>query len=173
LKTDRRKSKAAKPKTGSRIIDFLLIVISLTVLVFIASFALKYTQGESAPAAPKGQTPQSQAAVSISLRMQVLNGCGAPGVADRFAKYLLDAGKPDFAIDVIDERNFDSFKQEKTTLIARRAGSPIAERLAMKLGLSPEQVTYKELEDNFLDIDYSLVVGSDYDKYLSRPLGKN
>jgi hypothetical protein len=171
LKADRSKSKAAKPKAGSRIIDFLLIVISLTVLVFIGSFALKYTQGESAP--PPGQTPQNQSSVSISLRLQVLNGCGAPGVAGRFAKYVLDAGKPDFAIDVIDERNFDSFKQEKTTLIARRAGSPVAERLAMKLGLSPEQVTYKELEDNFLDIDYSLVVGLDYDKYLSRSVGKN
>jgi hypothetical protein len=173
LKADRRKSKAAKPKTGSRIIDFLLIVISLAVLVFIASFALKYTQGESAPAAPQGQTSPNQTPVSVSLRMQVLNGCGVPGVAGRFAKYLLDAGKPEFAIDVIDEKNFGSFKQEKTTLIARRAGSPVAERLAMKLGLSPEQVTYKELEDNFLDIDYSLVVGSDYEKYLSRSVGKN
>ena len=67
--------------------------------------------------------------------MQVLNGCGVPGIAGRFAKYLLDAGKPDFAIDVIDERNFGSFKQEKTMLIARRAGSPVAERLAMKLGV--------------------------------------
>ena len=142
-------------------------------LVFIGSFALKYTQGESAPAAPQGQIPQNQSSVSISLRLQVLNGCGAPGVAGRFAKYLTDVGKPDFAIDVIDERNFSSTKQEKTILIARRAGSPVAERLAMKLGLSPEQVTYKELEDNFLDIDYSLVVGSDYDKYLSRAVGKN
>jgi len=141
--------------------------------VFIGSFALKYTQGESAPAAPQGQTPDGQSTVSVPLRLQVLNGCGMPGVAGRFAKYLVEAGKPDFAIDVIDERNFGSFKQEKTTLIARRLGSPVAERLALKLGLSPEQVTYKELEDNFLDIDYSLVVGSDYDKYLSRPAGKN
>jgi hypothetical protein len=173
LKADRSKSKAAKPKAGSRIIDFLLIVISLTVLVFIGSFALKYTQGESAPATPAGQTSENQALVSISLRLQVLNGCGTAGVASRFAKYLTDMGKPDFTIDVIDERNFDSFKQEKTILIARRAGSPVAERLAMKFGLSPEQVIYKELEDNFLDIDYSLVVGSDYDKYLSRSGGKN
>lgn len=139
-------------------------------LVFIGSFALKYTQGESAP--PE-ETLQNQSSLAISLRMQVLNGCGAPGVAGRFAKYLLDAGKPDFAIDVIDERNFSSTKQEKTILIARRAGSPVAERLAMKLGLPLEQVAYKELEDNFLDIDYSLVVGSDYDKYLSRSVGKN
>lgn len=173
MKADRSKSKAAKPKAGSRIIDFLLIVISLTVLVFIGSFALKYMQGVSAPAAPPGETSQNPSTVSISLRMQVLNGCGAPGVASRFAKYLTDMGKPDFAVDVIDERNFDSFTQERTILIARRAGSPVAERLAIKLGLSPEQVIYKELEDNFLDIDYSLVVGSDYDKYLARPAGKN
>ena len=89
--------------------------------------------------------------MSISLHLQVLNGCGAPGVAGRFAKYLTDAGKPDFAIDVINKEKVGSFKQEKTTLISRRAGSPVAERLAMKLGLWPRNVTYKELEDNFLN----------------------
>lgn len=173
MKKDRSKSKAAKPRKGSRIIDFFLIVISLTVLVFVGSVAVKFFQGESAPAVPEGRSQQEQALVPVSLRMQVLNGCGAAGVAGRFSKYLVDAGKPDFTIDVIDERNFNSFDQEKTMLISRRAGSPVAERLAIKLGLPAEQVTYKELEDNFLDIDYSLVVGSDYEKYLSRVPGKN
>jgi hypothetical protein len=172
LKADRSKSRAAKPKKGSRIIDFFLIVISLTVLIFVGSLALRYTQGESAPSVPKGQTQSEQATMPVSLRMQVLNGCGVSGVAGRFAKYLIDAGKPDFTIDIIDEKNFGSFGQEKTTLIARRAGSPVAERLAMRLGLPIDRVTYKELEDNFLDIDYSIVVGMDYDKYLSRVPGK-
>ena len=105
--------------------------------------------------------------------MQILNGCGQPGVAAKFAKFLTDAAKPDFMVDVIDERNFGSFDQAKTLLISRRAGSPIAERLALKLGLQPEQVTYKELEDNFLGIDYSIVVGADFDKYLAGSAGKN
>lgn len=145
----------------------------MTVLVFVGSVAVKFFQGESAPAIPEGQKSQEQVLAPVSLRMQVLNGCGKAGVAGRCTKFLLDAGKPDFTIDVIDERNFTSFDQEKTMLISRRAGSPVAERLAIKLGLSPEQVTYKELEDNFLDIDYSLVVGSDYEKFLARVPGKN
>lgn len=173
MKADRSKSKAARPKKGSRIIDFLLIVISLSVLVFIGSLALKFSQGESAPPEASKRTGGQQETTPVSLRMQVLNGCGVPGIAGRFSKYLVDAGKPDFAIDVIDEKNFGSFKQEQTMLLARKAAGPVAERLALKLGVPPDLVTYKELEDNFLDIDYSLVVGSDYDKYLSRTIGKN
>jgi hypothetical protein len=173
LKADRSKSKAAKPKKGSRIIDFLLIVISLSVLVFIGSLALKFSQGESAPPDAPRQPGRQQETTPVSLRMQVLNGCGVSGIAAKFSKYLVDAGKPDFAIDVIDEKNFGSFKQDKTLLLARKAAGPVAERLALKLGVPPDLVTFKEMEDNFLDIDYSLVVGLDFDKYLSRSIGKN
>ncbi len=172
MKADRTKSKAAKPRRGSRIIDFLLIVVSLTVLVFVGSVALKYTQGESAPQPPKGQS-QSQVFEPVNLRMQVLNGCGVTGIAAKFSKFLRDTGKPDFVIDVIDDRNFGSFKQEKTMLIARKTADPNAARLAAKLGVPAELVTFKELEDNFLDIDYSLVVGLDYDRYLSRATTAN
>ena len=172
MKTGRSKTKAARPKTGSRIIDFLLVVVSLVVLIFIGSFALKFTQGESAPSQER-LNGKSEVMAPVAVRVQILNGCGQAGVAAKFAKYVTDTAKPDFVVDVIDEKNFDSFNQEKTLLISRRAGSPVAERLALKLGLPPEQVTYRELEDNFLGIDYSLVVGADFDKYLSGRAGQN
>lgn len=172
MKAARSKTKAARPKAGGRIIDFLLVVVSLVVLIFIGSFALKFTQGESAPAPAKPTTGSAQDVVPLSVRMQILNGCGQSGVAGRFGKYLIDAARPDFVVDVIDERNFSSFNQEKTLLISRKAGSPVTERLAMRLGIPADQVTYKELEDNFLDIDYSIVVGADFEKYLSRRPGK-
>jgi hypothetical protein len=165
LKTTRNRSKAAKPKTGSRIFDFLLIVAALAVLVFIGSFALKFTQGETAPSTDKANTV---AVAPVSVRLQVLNGCGVVGVAGRFSKLLTDSGKPDFIVDVIDERNFDTFKQEKTMLIARKDVRAEAERLAAKIGMSIDRVSIKALEDNFLGIDYSLVIGADYDQYLSR-----
>lgn len=165
LKTERSKSRTAKPKTGSRIIDFLLIVVALSVLVFVGSFALRFTQGETAP-------PIEKQIVPVSARIQVLNGCGIAGVAGRFSKFLTESGKPDFVIDVIDEKNFESFKQEKTLLIARKEGRAEAEKLAQKIGLPIDRVSFKVLEDNFLDIDYSLVVGADYTQYLSRPTGR-
>jgi hypothetical protein len=152
----------AKPKSGSRIIDFILIVVSLAVLIFVGSFVVKIMQGESAPVPG---TPE--AIVPVSLRIQIMNGCGIPGAASSFSRHVKQASGPDFVVDVIDERNFESFQQEKTLLIARKANHETAARFAAKLGLTPDRISFKELESNFYDIDYSLVVGADYEKIMA------
>lgn len=103
----------------------------------------------------------------VSLRVQMLNGCGIAGAASTFSRHVKSAVSPDFIVDVIDEGNFESFQQEKTLLIARKAKHDNAARFAAKIGLSPDRVSYKELESNFYDIDYSLVVGADYEKLMA------
>ncbi len=152
----------AKPKSGSRIIDLILIVVSLAVLVFVGSFVVKIMQGESAPVPG---TPE--AIVPTSLRIQIMNGCGIAGAASNFSRHVKQSAGPDFVVDVIDERNFESFQQERTLLIARKENHDHAARFAAKIGLTPDRVSFKELESNFYDIDYSLVVGADYEKIMA------
>ena len=135
-------------------------------LLFIGSFALKFTQGETAP-------PPKEQIVPVAVRMQILNGCGVAGIAGKFKKYLGESARPEFIVDVVDERNFVSFKQEKTLLIARKQNLEQAGKLARKLGLSEEQVAAKPLDDNLFDVEYSLVIGADYDKYLSKKVSGN
>jgi hypothetical protein len=137
----------------------------------VVSFAIKFTQSESAPVMNK--TPDNKPITPVAVRVQILNGCGAAGIAGKFKQYLADAGKPEFIIDVIDAKNFESFKQEHTLLIARKDNLVQAQKLAEKIGVAAEQVSQKAMEDNFLDIEYSLVVGADYDKFLSRKLDRN
>ena len=82
-------------------------------------------------------------------------------------RHVKAAAGPDFVIDVLDEGNFESFQQEKTLLIARKAKPDHAVRFAAKIGLAEDRVSFKELESNFYDIDYSLVVGADYEKLMA------
>lgn len=131
-------------------------------LAFVGSFVINFMKGESAPIPG---TPE--AIVPISLRIQMLNGCGISGAASAFSRHVKAAAGPDFVIDVLDEGNFESFQQEKTLLIARKAKHDHAARFAAKIGLAPDRVSFKELESNFYDIDYSLVVGADYEKLMA------
>jgi len=119
-------------------------------------------QGESAPVPG---TPE--AVVPVSVRIQMLNGCGIPGAASSFSKHVKLAAGPDFIVDVLDEGNFESFQQEKTLLIARKAKHDHAAQFAAKIGLTPDRISFKELESNFYDLDYSLVVGADYEKLMA------
>lgn len=113
-------------------------------------------------------TPDSPGAIEPeSLRVQILNGCGIAGAASTFSRHVKTNAGPDFIVDVLDEGNFESFQQEKTLLIARKAKHENAVRFAAKIGLSPDRISYKELESNFYDIDYSLVVGADYEKLIA------
>ena len=131
-------------------------------MAFVGSFVVNIMKGESAPA------PGSvEAIVPVSLRVQMLNGCGIAGAASTFSRHIKTTAAPEFVVDVIDEGNFESFQQEKTLLIARKAKHADAVRFAAKIGLSPDRISFKELESNFYDIDYSLVVGADYEKLIA------
>ncbi len=132
-------------------------------LVFIGSFVVKFTQGETAPA-----KNSEQAIVPVNARIQVLNGCGVPGAASRFSQFLKKTARPEFIVDVIDERNFDSFKQEKSLLIVRKETKQAeAQRFAAKLGLPADRVSFKALEGDFYYIDYSIVLGADFEALMA------
>ncbi len=131
-------------------------------LAFVGSFVVKIVQGESTTLP---NTPE--AIVPVSLRVQIMNGCGIAGAASSFSKHVKQAAAPEFIIDVLDERNFESFQQEKTLLIARKPNHEHAAGFAAKIGLTADRISFKELESNFYDIDYSLVVGADYEKIIA------
>lgn len=93
--------------------------------------------------------------------MQVLNGCGERGVANKLANLIEVAVEKPLAVRVIDTDNFDNFGVEKTFVISRKKDLKAAAMLAKQLHLSGE-VLYREIEDNYLDIGATLVLGNDY-----------
>jgi hypothetical protein len=104
--------------------------------------------GRNAPAAvpakPKGP-----------LQVEVLNGCGAPKIADRFTAYLRRKG-----YDVVRTDNFESFNVPATLVIDRRGDLPSARKLADALGVAKREVI-SETHDMYM-VDATVVLGKNF-----------
>ncbi|TVQ10796.1 MAG: LytR family transcriptional regulator [Balneolaceae bacterium] len=95
--------------------------------------------------------------ISEVIQIEVLNGCGVPGIATRFTNALRNNG-----FDVVDSGNFESFDVRETIVIDRSGNLDHARRIARALGIS-EQNIIRETSPNFY-LDATVVIGSDYEK---------
>ena len=95
------------------------------------------------------------------IRIQVLNGCGAPGIANRLRGILRDRG-----FDVLTVGNAKAQNFKKSAVIARSDppfGELAAKAVAKSLGISDEQITVKK-DPTLVDTDVTLVIGADYQR---------
>ena len=92
---------------------------------------------------------------SAVIQVEVLNGCGMLGVADKFTDFLR---KEKF--DVVQMGNYISFDIDKSLVIDRTGNRANAEKVASALGIDSRNVIMQKNEDAFLDV--SVVIGKDY-----------
>jgi len=118
----------------------------------VTSFTVQITRGYSSENKP----------VEHFINLQVLNGCGERGLANRLANDIEMAVEKPLAVRVIDTDNFDNFGVEKTFVISCNSDLTAAKLMADQLGLE-ETVAYREIEDNYRDIGAILVLGKDYE----------
>jgi len=94
-----------------------------------------------------------------TLQIDVQNGCGVSGIADKFTDYLRAKG-----FDVVEMGNFLN-QDIKTTIIIDRTGNRNnALRVAQVLGVSPKNVIQQVNRNYFLDA--TVVIGKDYSELL-------
>jgi hypothetical protein len=91
------------------------------------------------------------------IQVEVLNGCGVTGIADRFTDYL--RGKN---FDVVNTGNYYSFDVDETMVIDRIGNIANAKKIAESLGIKPEKVFSQLNQDYFLDV--TVIIGKDYHK---------
>lgn len=89
------------------------------------------------------------------IQLEVLNGCGVPGLANDFTSVLRNNG-----FDVVETGNFDNFDMQHTVVISRNFDSRNAERIAEALGVDSKRVFIEASEDFYLDA--TVIIGSDY-----------
>ncbi|MDZ7658876.1 LytR C-terminal domain-containing protein [Fodinibius sp.] len=89
------------------------------------------------------------------IQLEVLNGCGVPGLANDFTSALRKNG-----FDVVETGNFKNFDMQNTVVIARTFSTDNAKRVADALGIAEEHVFIEASEDFYLDA--TVVIGSDY-----------
>ena len=102
---------------------------------------------------------------SLKPRMQVevLNGCGISGTAERITQYLRANG-----FDVVNLGNYRSFEIEKSIIICRNSKIQNAEKLALTVGLDNTSIIQQTNPDYLLDVTF--VLGKDYNELI--PLNK-
>jgi len=143
--------KRAKEKKPLRFLELGILFLLVVVVGYIASFTVQITRGYSSEKGP----------AEFFINLQVLNGCGEKGLANKLANRIEMAVEKPLALRVIDTGNFDNFGVEKTFIISRKSDLSAANLLADQLGLE-EAITYREIDDNYLDIGATLVLGNDY-----------
>jgi len=90
------------------------------------------------------------------IQIEVLNGCGVPGLANQFTSVLRKNG-----FDVVETGNFDTFDVEQTLVIARTFETENARRVANALGVDDKNILIEASDDFYLDA--TVVIGSDYE----------
>lgn len=89
--------------------------------------------------------------------IEVLNGCGTPGLAQKFTNYLRSEG-----FDVIYTGNADHLNYPNTLLIERVDNSGKTDEVNKALDLNSGQITVNL--DPSLHVDLTLILGKDYNR---------
>jgi uncharacterized membrane protein len=137
--------------SASNFIYNLIIIFLGIVIVFLAySIFLKIKNKEEAD---KELANKKRAAPIVQL--EVLNGCGISGVAEKFTDYLRNH---DF--DVVQTGNYISFDVDKTMVIDRTGNKANAVKVADALGIDHKNIIQQINSDYILDV--SLIIGKDF-----------
>ena len=161
-------SKKSRGKKVQRmgLINAAIAVMSLLLVAFIFSFSGRQTQSgvpievkfPSMPDAPKLATEIYSANPVLDIEIEILNGCGEPGLAAKFSNLLRKK-----RVDVVRSENADHFEYDKTILIQRNENIFAMKHVVDALGFNmdnPNQVFMAI--DPSLDVDLTLIIGKDF-----------
>jgi hypothetical protein len=131
------------------VIGLLSIVVFFLLYTFVSnSFTdkpVEWTTGARNDDAPVGQI----------IQLDVLNGCGQKGVAQRFTDFLRRRN-----FDVVQSSNYKTFDVEESLVIDRTGDLSIARKVAYALGVDEKNIVQQINPDYYLNV--SVVIGRDY-----------
>jgi len=91
-----------------------------------------------------------------TISIEILNGCGAHGVANVFSEVLREK-----QYDVVSVGNAETFDYERSVIIDRgRTDRKKVEKIASILGVSRDRIL--QIESQTSQSDVTLIIGSDY-----------
>lgn len=151
-KNIKRRTSISK-KGNSRFLELAIVAIFAMVAIYLASFAIRITRGFSKTI----ETPE------YIIRLQILNGCGEDGVANKAAKLIPAKIEMPLEVKILDVDDFDSYDVESSFIISREKDLEAAQLLAKQLGLEPDNIVYQKLENNYRSISATLILGKDYE----------
>ncbi len=120
----------------------------------VAAVYLGYGYITRGPGAARNQDPVATQTPHV-IQLDVLNGCGARGIAARFTRFLRTAG-----FDVVEMKNYKVATMQKTLVVDRVGDLAPARRVAAALGVSEKNIVQQINPDYFVEV--SVIIGADY-----------
>jgi hypothetical protein len=137
-------------KTASNIfVNSLIFVLAGIIMVMGWSIYKKLTTIEVIEPDKSGEV------ASEIIQVEVLNGCGVTGVADRFTDFLRSQN-----YDVVKIDNYVSFDINETMVIDRIGNLANAKKVAASLGIKPARA-FRQLNSDYF-VDVTVIIGRDY-----------
>lgn len=153
MKERKQSNSQSVKKTSSPATNFFLNVIIILLGGSIVFLSYSLFTKISALTSDTDQTGEIKNTRIIQL--EVLNGCGVTGVAEKFTNYLR---QNDF--DVVQVGNYMSYDINNTLVVDRIGNKNNALRVAKSLGIDAKNVIQQINNDYFLDV--SLIIGKDF-----------
>lgn len=158
----KKKNKEISGKIKSTLTTIFIWSLVIVNLFLIASFVSRFWKvpgNKELAITPDGELQVDEPNAAPRVQVEVLNGCGIPGVAKKITNHLRDKG-----FDVVNVDNYESFNIEETYVIDRRSLDKIyATEVAQTLGIKLETGVAAFLSKDKL-LDVSVIIGHDYQK---------
>jgi hypothetical protein len=138
----------------------LALNIVIALLGIVVFFLLYSFITNSFVSKPVEWTTEAQEKGNVSaeiIQLDVLNGCGVSGVAQKFTDFLRKRN-----YDVVQSSNYKTFDVQESIVIDRLGDLEAARRVAYALGVDEKNVVQLINTDYYLNV--SVVIGHDYKK---------
>lgn len=150
------KSNSSNKSSANKIdVKNLFFSISIFILICVILLISYSIYQKLANNNKSNSADESEGKISEIIQVEVLNGCGASGIADRFTEYLRTHG-----CDVVSSSNYSQFDVQKTIVIDRIGNPANAKYIADLLGV--KNIITQINKEYFLDV--SVIIGNDYRK---------
>lgn len=145
----------AKKSTTNLFLNLIIFFLVIVVAFLSVSIVKKIKSNSS-----KNVRVENNNVPAAIIQLEVLNGCGVAGAAEKITDYLRNN-----RVDVVQMKNYSSFDIEKSLVIDRTGNKLNAEKIADILGIDRKYIVQQISNDYFLDV--SLVIGKDYNQLKS------
>ncbi len=163
-------SKSSRPAKRRDIkgslINSAIVILSLLLVAFIFSFSNRQIQTgipieitfPSLPETPKLAVAIYEQKPILDIEVEILNGCGVPGLAGKISDYLRSQ-----QMDVVRSENADHYNYDQTILILRNENSDGLKIIAKSFGIDiKDENRIKHIPDDKLNVDITVIIGSDF-----------
>ena len=140
-----------RTSTSNLFLNIIIVVLGLLIIFMSYSLVTKIKGIEKDEDISNNTTP------SAIVQVEVLNGCGISGIAEKFTNFLRQKN-----FDVVQVGNYISFDIDKSLVIDRTGNKANAIKVADALGIDRKYVIQQINNDYFLDA--SLVIGKDFNQ---------